>query len=106
MPYNDADAIALHLCVCCTLAHANDDTCDCPPDAHPTGLLGALDGYDISLGGLDSEHYCDDPAECRDNLAEYGEGCERDTFSRVPCDGCGSHHEGYRQAATAWPPRT
>jgi len=88
------------VCQCCMLSHANGECCtddDHGGDGIPP--WSSLErGYTMTMGLLDEEHECHDndgnrPDEC---------DCERDTFSKSRCDGCGSWLAGERQAFALW----
>lgn len=95
------------LCRCCYVALVNGDPCECADDTgqHPKGLMGRLDGAEVTPGLFAEEHdsrclrYLLDDA---DVPGEYECECETETFSHAWCDGCGSTLHGERHKATGW----
>lgn len=87
----------LWVCQCCLLSHANGECC--PDDTHggdsvaPWSKLSA--GEHVTMGGAEHSEYCE-----RDTDGECD--CERDTYSKSQCDGCGSWLHGERHAFTLW----
>jgi hypothetical protein len=107
-PCDPARYYTVDLCQCCMVMLANGDGCQCGDDTrqHPAGLMGNLVDEEITLGALAEEH----DSKCPVNVygshsplpGEFECDCETDTFSGVPCDGCGTHLAGERRKATGW----
>lgn len=88
----------LWVCVDCYMAHHGllETEMGYEPTHAPLGLLEP--DSDVTAGLMWAEHECDraswdDGDEC---------SCEHQTFSWSPCEGCGSHLGGSREALTTW----
>lgn len=84
----------LWVCQCCMLDHANGECC--PDDAHGGDGVAPWSAIDfarfgVAMGLATEEHAdgCDADEECE---------CDRASFSRSRCDGCGSFLAGERHA--------
>lgn len=103
------EATLTWVCRCCMSRLANDDVSGCENSCDPEHAPSLLDAYpddaDLTIGMLIEEH--DEECENR-KAAEAGIPnevqceCETITFSKSPCDGCGSHLAGSRHAVTMW----
>ena len=83
------------VCVDCMFVHANGET-ESEPDREPLNLL---EGQEVTLGMLYSEHSCG--RETDPDMSEECE-CEQQDFSWSRCEGCGSTLGGSRHAMTVW----
>lgn len=87
------------VCQCCMLTHASGECCSelyygQDPDHDPLSSIG--DGFHVAMGSVQEEHSCG-----RQDDTYFGEcDCEINTFSRSPCEGCGSWMNGERHAMT------
>jgi hypothetical protein len=95
LPENHA---TVWVCVDCYLTHHgySRDELGHAPSHEP--LSGLSDVEHVSAGLMWAEHECgreswDDGDECE---------CEHVTFSKTPCEGCGSPLAGSREALTIW----
>lgn len=93
----------LKICMCCVFIEASGEGChddDCPTCA-PNGLYtqayAAKPGYVVTLGALADD--CDHEGTSE----EHAEQCERFGLTTWPCDLCGNHFHGDREAAVWWP---
>jgi hypothetical protein len=88
--------VQLWVCTDCILLLANGETADPVPDPEPLRLLST---EDVVPGG---DH--DDDCPNRPDSPTRGEtdcGCEVQSFTWAPCDGCGAAG-GERHAATVF----
>jgi len=95
----------LWVCDNCMFHHANGECGDCfREEGHEGGEPLSLLSDHVSLGMMYSEH----SEDCLFHIMEGGApgdyecDCEADTFSKSPCDGCGSTYYGARNAMTEW----
>lgn len=95
------------LCECCLFAMEYGASCPCEDgtDQHPSGLMGLLEGEEITAGLFAEEH----DSKCLEYLLDsadvpntYECGCEETDHSTLRCDGCGSFLHGKRYKATGW----
>lgn len=114
----DEDYGTIWVCTCCMITHANGGPC-CEDNerAHTpardergrfTGGTVLGDSYpwakvdfrrfDVAMGLTAEEHQCMDDSGIRPDECD----CERDTFSRAQCDGCGTYLHGERHAFRLW----
>lgn len=92
------------VCVCCMLTHAGGECC--ADETHggdsiePLSAIG--DGFHVAMGMLWEEHEedCLFRTMGHDAPGNYECECERNTFSRSQCEGCGSYLHGERHAMT------
>lgn len=95
----------LWVCSCCLFAAVNGDETGCRDyhghrdgdENHPDGLARLLK-VDDSHGLLDEEHVCGIPYNAPVRECD----CERLTYSRLTCDGCGGKLAGERHGFTRW----
>lgn len=91
----------LWVCQCCTLQHANGECC--ADNEHGGDGIAPWSAIDFTRFrvwmGLDPEdHGCERNLEHGHEGSDYGCDCDRITFSRSWCDGCGSTLAGERHA--------
>lgn len=104
------DSCTIWVCVDCMLHHANGECGNCHSlsydgedchDREPMGLIDQpMSGRDVVTMGMLKEHH-----ECDTRWSDWRErdcGCETNSFSWSPCDGCGSRLGGERHAFTLW----
>lgn len=98
MTADTREAYTVWVCVDCYLTHHGVREDNTPPDREPLALIPAA--ADVFSGMAWDEHDCVNavdidpwrgPVECE---------CERQTFSRSVCGGCGSTLAGEREALT------
>jgi hypothetical protein len=105
---NYRDYYTLDLCTCCFVALVNGEPCQCPEDdetCHPEGLMGKLEGEEITPGSFASQHESSCLMHLLDSAdvpGDYECECERSDFSTSQCDGCGTYLAGAREKATGW----
>jgi len=84
------------VCQCCMLSHANGECC--PDDSHGGDGIAPWATFDFTRFhawmGLSREEH----AEGCDPEGEWDCDCDRRSFSRSRCEGCGSWLAGYRHA--------
>lgn len=91
------------VCQCCMLSHANGECC--ADDTHggdsrePLSTLG--DGVSVTAGMLWEDHAEDCPNRAN-GMHDMECDCEREAFTSMPCEGCGSVLAGERHALTLW----
>jgi hypothetical protein len=90
-------------CVDCLMLLANGETPTEMSETETAEYLARVAQHtgerDVTLGRMLGEDGC----ECEDwDCDTHHEGCEQNTFSSSPCDVCGSHLGGSRDAVTFW----
>lgn len=88
----------LWVCQCCMLEHGNGECC--ADDSHGGDGVAPWSAFDfarfsVTMGLLRKYH----EGGC---LADEDCDCERESFGRWPCSGCGSGLAGERFAFTMW----
>jgi ribosomal protein L37AE/L43A len=99
-------------CIDCLMLLANGETNPEWSDAETAEYFARLeersiDGETVTLGRVFGEDGCEHTSEewhSGDSRVQedHAESCERTTFSRWPCDVCGSTLGGAREAVTFW----
>lgn len=94
----------LWVCTNCIHHHANGECGDCHnEDGHEGGEPLSLLSNHVTMGMLNSEHHEECEVRITDEWTNNEEcDCDRDTFSKSSCDGCGSDYRGERHAMTEW----
>ncbi len=69
----------------------------------PLSLIEDTDGIALGMGWERHAEDCDTFRTQGNAPGGYECECERDTFSRSQCEGCGSHLHGERHAMTVFP---
>lgn len=107
------------VCACCMYSHANGECC--ADDQHggdgiePLSSIGLPFTVSMGMGWEDHDDEClthiiNDlkarfpDVDWPDVPGDYECECEKNTFSRSQCEGCGSWLHGKRYAFTLWGP--
>lgn len=90
------------VCVCCYVAHRDGEDEGCDHCGYEP--LSKIGDCEVTTGMAYDEH----ESECLhktlgwDVPGAYECDCERRSFSQSPCEGCGNHLGGERNALTLW----
>lgn len=124
MPIGSVDLGLVWVCRCCMLAHCNGECCADHEGPEPLSTMAHNFGWSIAVdstgvtapfrqytwtAGLLPDEHADDclikvygDRQHSDVPGDYECECDRRTFSRSSCDGCGIREEGERYALTLW----
>lgn len=102
-------------CVDCLFLLANGETPEQMNEEETAAWLARIEAQgEVTLGRMYGEGGCDcdpeamepsdqaDPHYVEPDYEHHAESCEQDSFSWPPCDVCGSHLGGSRDAVTFW----
>jgi hypothetical protein len=91
-------------CIDCVMLLANGETDPEWSDIGTQDYLLSVEqntaGYEVTLGRMLGEDGCEHSED--DGYEDHAETCERQTFSWLSCDVCGSTLGGSRDAVTFW----
>lgn len=96
------------VCACCMFSHANGECCaDDQHGGDGVEPLSAIEPpFTVAMGMVYAEHEedCLFRTQGSDAPDSYECECERNTFSKSQCEGCGSWLHGERHAMTLFGP--